>query len=371
MSMSMCMLYMLLCMCPRASRNGDPSRTGAPPFMALLVANTDAAVGACLQIWEARPELLPRAHVPGSPFEGENGLHVLAVNRRESEFIFAIELAAERLHHGQCKELLHGRVSGPFFMAQPMEFYGATVLSYAVAFSLHRAVAALLLLSSTTESMQGLSDLNSSAVACPRTGLYPIHIAVANGLTKMFDFLQQLPGLPECRSYRADPRHPSHSVDWGPVGSLTALQLACYLGDHRMFVHIMKRRARINWSWGPVTEYRVHLEGIDSSGHSDNDVMTLIAKPDALHRTKEMMDESFLDGLIYDLFAQKWANYGKFINNLFLAFDIICTPRARSDLLLVTPCTPCYSLSCTPTPTPPHAVVGLCCGRPALGDPPP
>ena len=59
-------------------------------------------------------------------------------------------------------------------------------------------------------------------------------------------------------------RQGSLATDWGPVGSLTALQLATYLGDHRMFVHIMKRRKSINWVWGPVTEYRLHLEGIDS-----------------------------------------------------------------------------------------------------------
>ena len=52
--------------------------SGALPFLGLLVANTDAAVALALAIFEARPELLPLAHIERSPFEGENSLHVLA-----------------------------------------------------------------------------------------------------------------------------------------------------------------------------------------------------------------------------------------------------------------------------------------------------
>ena len=86
-----------------------------------------------MRIFEARPELLPRPHIAGSPFEGENALHILAVNRREEELIRLLELASTRLHRGQCKDMLHGRISGIFFTSQPMEFYGATVLVRALA----------------------------------------------------------------------------------------------------------------------------------------------------------------------------------------------------------------------------------------------
>ena len=44
-----------------------------------------------------------------------------------------------------------------------------------------------------------------------------------------------------------------------------------------MFQHIMKKRAKVLWVWGPVTQYQVLLEGIDSIGASDNDVMNLVA----------------------------------------------------------------------------------------------
>lgn len=286
--------------------------SGALPFLALLVANTDAVLELSMRIFEERPELLPRPHIRGSPFEGEQSLHILAVNRREEELIRLLELASERLDRGQCKNLLHGRVAGAFFMSQPMEFYGATILSYCVAFSLSRAIAAMLILGLDPKSpMHGLINPNDQALACPVTGFLPIHTAVANGLTRMFDFLQELPGLPECRELRAFPEKLSMRARWGPVGRLTPLQLACYLGQHRMFQHILKRRAQVNWSWGPVTEYRVHLEGIDSLGDGDNDVMNLVARSDAMEETKQMLADEFLLGFIYKLYQTKWTNFGR------------------------------------------------------------
>ena len=197
------------------------------------------------------------------------------------------------------------------------------VQSYCVAFSLHRAVAALLLLSLTSESMRGLTNPNESPVACPNTGFFPIHVAVANGLTQMFDFLQELPALSECREQRASPEGLSLRAAWGPVGRLTPLQLACYLGDHRMFQHILKRRAQVNWMWGPVTEYRVHLEGVDSLGEGDNDVMNLVARSDARDETKQMLAQEFLLGFIHDLFQDKWNHFGRTVFIWMTLFDLL------------------------------------------------
>eukprot|EP00966_Prymnesium_polylepis_P121477 2807358-Prymnesium_polylepis.3 len=43
----------------------------------------------------------------------------------------------------------------------------------------------------------------------------------------------------------------------GTFAQLTPLQLACKLGDHKMFQHIMRRHSAVVWKWGPITQYQV------------------------------------------------------------------------------------------------------------------
>ena len=148
-----------------------------------------------------------------------------------------------------------------------MNFYGGTILNYCVAFGLHRAVAAMMLLARTEGKMTtpfSLVDPNDvEHVACTYTGFAPLHVAVANGLTRMYDFLCELPGLDEVKHLRTNRHIMTRAVEWGPVGQLTPLQLATFLGDERTFQHIMKRRSTVVWAWGPVTQYQVALHGID------------------------------------------------------------------------------------------------------------
>lgn len=55
---------------------------GAKPIHALLLANTLPAVELATELLTSRPRLMLQAHV-GQPFEGENVLHILIVNRQE------------------------------------------------------------------------------------------------------------------------------------------------------------------------------------------------------------------------------------------------------------------------------------------------
>ena len=61
-----------------------PDSVGAYLVHGLLIANNHVAVDLTLEIMEARPELLPQCHGAG-PFVGENCLHVLAANRRQTD----------------------------------------------------------------------------------------------------------------------------------------------------------------------------------------------------------------------------------------------------------------------------------------------
>ena len=61
-----------------------------------------------------------------------------------------------------------------------------------------------------------------------------------------------------------------------------------------MFQHIMRRHSTVVWKWGPVTQYQIDLEGIDSSGTGGNDVMELVGTQDASRRTQEMVLDEFM-----------------------------------------------------------------------------
>ena len=69
----------------------------------------------------------------------------------------------------------------------------------------------------------------------------------------------------------------------GTIGSngLLPMQIAAQNGDQRMVKHILRRQTRTVWKWGPVTQYEIDLEGIDSAGEGGNDLMELIGSSEA------------------------------------------------------------------------------------------
>lgn len=116
-----------------------------------------------------------------------------------------------------------------------MDFYGATPLSYMVAFSLERALISLLIASKRIPAMSGLIDFNDRAHACPLTGFLPLHVAVANSLTSMFNFLVDLPGLPiEFDGMRATPTCLTQHGKFPQWAVLTPLQLSVKLGERSL-----------------------------------------------------------------------------------------------------------------------------------------
>ena len=154
----------------------------------------------------------------------------------------------------------------------------------AVAFGLKGALVELL-----GAADVGLGDV---VLACKLTGFSPMHVAVANSCKEMVDFLagiheagvqkppiemvrmQTLASLLAKKDAKAGGggkaskmavRTTKPSVD-GFVAGLTPLQLAAHLGNHDMFGHLLMRDTQLVWSWGPVSEFRIPLNGIDSTG---------------------------------------------------------------------------------------------------------
>ena len=105
---------------------------GARPQHGLILANTPASLDLLLQAVRKRPQLIALAHV-GQPFEGENSLHVLAVNQQQEVLCEVVELAAANLNAQQCKETFLSAATGVFFSAEPMCYYGSYPFSCAPA----------------------------------------------------------------------------------------------------------------------------------------------------------------------------------------------------------------------------------------------
>jgi len=254
-------------------------------------------------------------HLPGF-FVGENAFHVLAVNSQEATLCELIQMAVDHLTREQVKDCFTSQALGLFFTGPPMNQYGGTPIGYAASFCMKRAIALYLSLSQLNK-VRGFIDLNATDQLCQFSGFAPMHAAVCNGYTSMYDFLVDLPDLGLKETLRGDEKLKS-GVGSVPeclqrYGSgLTPLQLACQLGDHKMFEHIINRStySSILWKWGPVTQFKINLDGIDSASGMGGEVLELIGRFDAKVPTQEMLLDDFMGGMLQKLVEEKWDRFG-------------------------------------------------------------
>jgi hypothetical protein len=242
---------------------------GAFPIHALIVCNTPAALELSMEVFEVAPKMLTRVHDPTKgPFGGESSLHILTVNCHEDLLVRMVQMAEERLSRAELSRLFKSQASGPFFTGPPMCFYGSSILSYACAFNMQKAVHAIL--------KTDVVSLNDRHEACRISGFLPLHASVANARREMYDYLTE--GLP--------PRWRASATQVSKVGQLTrkvgyslsSLQLAAILGDHVTVRHILRKQCQVLWVWGPVTQFSMSLNGVDSAGAGGGDIMELIVR---------------------------------------------------------------------------------------------
>ena len=328
-------------------------------------------------------------------FCGEGTLHVAAVNRRE-DLLCAMLEAANALDEDEIEALYFRQAVGPFFQRLPMRHYGGTPLAYLACFGMKRALQMVLgadgrgakitnsklarpsVLSrvATEEEVTkmpsspsltptppppeargslGTTSLGTTvknlarlqrwrrraqrgAEACEMTGFLPLHAVTANGLTDMFDWLVDLPGLnmdkfqPHRASYNGlnsltrvargkcslkrsltstgppDRMGPTAGWDAKDYKDLTPLQLACKIGDQKMFKHVLRRHTNPLWTWGPASEFRISLKEIDSAnmGQTGIPVMFLLGRYAADKRTQKLLLDDYMEGFLFSLFLEKW-----------------------------------------------------------------
>ena len=301
---ALCELIVACAMDPHCDMFSTPDVVGAFPIHALTVCNTEEALELVEQLCNARPLLLlgqlHTKHRAGFPlFTGESNLHVLCVNRREDLLCRLIQLAIVQMRAEHLKALLEAQCAGVFFEAPPMSIYGGTALSYACCFDLRRAVLLLL--------QTGLVSLNDRSQVDVVSGFLPLHAVVACESMETYDWLTT--GLPPKYAALVDQRTSTGRLKGINNNGLTPVQLAARLGDHSAVKHILRKQCSINWVWGPVTEYRMSLAGIDSCGDGGGDVMELVARIDAVKPTTELLLDTFMTGFIYRLFLDKWSSY--------------------------------------------------------------
>jgi len=297
---------------PRLFEAPDP--VGACAIHALLVCNTTESLELAFDVLSLVPRLLLVTHV-GQPFEGETCLHILAANRREAHACRMVDLALQHCSSEACAAMFGRQALGVFFDDEPMRWYGESPLAYACVFGLRQLVRKLV-----ETGLVSLSDNVGGVV-----GLYPLHAVAANGLADMYDFLTRPGGADclrvSCCAAKLQLSQAGRQVALNTDG-MTPLQLVARLGLRFMYQHIMRREhTRILWTWGPVTQYQIELDGIDSSGEGAADVMEIITREDAPLETQEFILDAFMGGFMFTLFQQKWRKYGWYLHLLLMALD--------------------------------------------------
>ena len=295
--------------------------SGAGIIHCLMLANNDDSLSLAMRLIHARPSLLHCVHKKGrgnlqGVFDGEGALHILAVNKQEKLFHDLIKLVHEEGEEEDLKDLLMQRCAGKFF-SENVPMFGATPLSYAAYFGFKSVFETIFgkrledgtyppggeplldeesrnLVVNGTYSIQPVLNSNADTF-----GYYPIHAVVACGDTDMYDIL-----VDKCDAndlgFRADcPK--TKDMD------LTPLQLAAWLGKKKMFRHILRKRTKPVWKWGPEAEYQIPLDEIDSADSKGSmTVMELLVHPNASKAAQEFLLPDFLNNFLYDQYVEKW-----------------------------------------------------------------
>ena len=112
------------------------------------------------------------------------------------------------------------------------------------------------------------------------------------------------------------------------LGTISPLQIAALLGDRALVKHLLQKQCKVNWVWGPVTEWCLDLNGIDSAAAGSGDIMELIVHSSARRRTCEMLLDHFMNGFIYKLYIEKWDRFGrKVVPTLAFYTPMFCGPE--------------------------------------------
>ena len=307
--------------------------TGARLIHCLMLSNEERSLDLAERILHICPNMLLDVHGRGPPmvakFEGEGTLHILAVNKRSEHLERILQLAKDRLDAEEFVALLSQKAVGSFFRKAPMNSFGATPIAYFAVFAQKSVLERLfgdarvetgpapwLNPDEAYELMNGLRARDDSVGA---SGYSPLHAVVANERLDMFDYLTEACGA-EAHDTTGQHGRDRAGVDGRTPPALrdntgcTPLQLAARLGLKVTFKHVLQTQVNPVWQWGPVSESLIPLVEIDSAQSNNvRTVMELTCHNAAIDGAKELLDDNFLGGFIFDQFLRKWSKFGRWI----------------------------------------------------------
>ena len=170
-------------------------------------------------------------------YEGEVVLHIAIVHKDT-------DLVRFMLKHGARLDV---HTIGAFFSPGRV-YFGETPLSFAASIGDKDIVRILL---DHAEEQGGKKQRWKVMTAVDAFGNTALHMCVTNNQLEMYSFLVDELGFPEMARNNA---------------GMTTFTQAAYDGNERAFNFILKRRFSVVWTYGPVTNYSLSLNDIDTVG---------------------------------------------------------------------------------------------------------
>ncbi|XP_063819859.1 transient receptor potential cation channel subfamily V member 6-like [Pseudophryne corroboree] len=256
---------------------------------------------------EAAPDLLDQPFT-SALYEGQTALHIAAVNQN-------LELVKLLIRKGA--DASSPRATGSFFSygTENLFYFGEHILSFAACVG-------------NEDIVRLLIENGASARAQDSYGNTILHILVLQP-NKTFS-CQMLDFILSCDEEQED-------VDLLMIPNymgLTAFKLSAVEGNIVMFQHLLNKRKRVQWIFGPVSSILYDLSGIDSWGE-DQSVLELVVS------SKKREARNILDLTpVKELVSLKWRSYGRpyfwFLAAVYMLYMICvtmcCTYRPLKSL---------------------------------------
>ncbi|XP_077311263.1 transient receptor potential cation channel subfamily V member 6-like [Lithobates pipiens] len=255
----------------------DPFQRGAKGETALHVAVQYNNLEAVKVLLDEAPELINQP-MTSDLYRGQTALHIAAVNQN-------MNLVSALIHRGA--DVRSPKATGSFFALNPKNlfYFGEHILTFAACVG-------------DAEIVKLLLDNGADLRAQDCWGNTVLHILVlqpnANLLCQMFDFLLSQ----DCKP------HEKRLNEITNKQGLTPLKLAAVEGNVVMFQHLIQKKRKTQWTFGPVTTVMYDMSEIDTwEGQS---ILELIAS------SKKSQANKILNiSPIKELLLKKWQKTGR------------------------------------------------------------
>ncbi|KAM9326868.1 uncharacterized protein PAF06_003108 [Gastrophryne carolinensis] len=229
--------------------NCDPFQRGAVGETALHVAVQYENLEAVQTLLDEAPELINQP-MTSDIYQGQTALHIAAVNQN-------LTLVLDLIHRGA--DVKSPRATGNFFAFNPKSlfYFGEHILTFAACVG-------------DTDIIKLLLDNGADLWAQDKWGNTVLHILVLQPnkslSCQMFDFLLS----------QDNNSHDKPLYEIPNEQGLTPLKLAAAEGNVVMFQHLIQKKRKIQWTFGPVTTMLYDVSEIDNCD-GQKSILELIA----------------------------------------------------------------------------------------------